>query len=88
MKSEQYKEAEKRINDAYDDRNSPHYRDNIRFRLAVNSLNRSFREDPESVACGFCSFHGERSELEANGHCPKCQSPSTKNKDHGKKEQI
>ncbi len=78
MKSTQYQEAEKRINEAYDDRNSPHYRDNERFRWAFNCLNEQFKRDVDSIECKFCSWHGEKSELKTNGHCPKCQSPSTK----------
>lgn len=31
-----------------------------------------------SVYCNFCDFTGNRKQLLKNGHCPKCQSPSTK----------
>lgn len=80
MESQKYNEIAKRLDDEYYDRSSPHYKDNIRFIEAVNSLNKSFMEDPESVECDFCSFMGNKSELLKNGHCPKCNSPSTKNK--------
>jgi predicted Zn-ribbon and HTH transcriptional regulator len=78
MKSTQYQEAEKRIHEAYDNIDSIHYRNNERFRWAINSLNEKFKIDSDSIECKFCSWHGEKSELQKNGHCPKCQSPSTK----------
>lgn len=30
------------------------------------------------VECGFCSWEGFNADLEKNGHCPGCQSPTTK----------
>lgn len=33
-----------------------------------------------SVSCDFCDFTGNKNQLLKNGHCPKCQSPTTKNK--------
>ena len=33
-----------------------------------------------SVMCDFCSAITKREDLLKNGHCPKCQSPTTKNK--------
>ena len=41
----QKKAAFKKIDDAYYDRKSPHYKDNERYRWAVESINRSFKED-------------------------------------------
>lgn len=31
------------------------------------------------VECRFCSWMGYNTSLLKNGHCPSCQSPSTKN---------
>ena len=32
------------------------------------------------VECDFCSTIKPKNKLLKNGHCPKCQSPTTKNK--------
>lgn len=37
--------------------------------------------EENKIECDFCSWIGGNSEREKNGHCPKCQSPTTKNKD-------
>jgi hypothetical protein len=42
---EKRQQALKRAEDAYQDRNSPHYRDNERFSWAVETINRRFFED-------------------------------------------
>lgn len=43
---QQQKEALDRAEAAYQDPNSPHYRDNERFKWAVETINRRFEEKP------------------------------------------
>ena len=42
---EKRQQALKKAEDAYQDRKSPHYRDNERFSWAVETINRKFFED-------------------------------------------
>lgn len=79
MYSTKYQHAKRRIGNAYHAKGSPYYHNKTRYHIELKKLDKQFREDPESVECKFCSFKGNKSELLTNGHCPKCQSPSTKN---------
>jgi len=44
----------------------------------------------KNVECNFCRWTGKKSDLGKNGHCPGCQSPSTKRYDckHKKRDSI
>ncbi len=65
--------------------------DNINFAIYGNYWNRKPITIPQFlellnekkelfIQCDFCSWKGKRVERKKNGHCPKCQSPTTKNK--------
>jgi hypothetical protein len=43
----QKQEALKKVEEAYNDRNSPHYRDNERYSWAVKTINEKFKNMPK-----------------------------------------